>query len=487
MGLSSFISFIGVPFQHTWLYGDLVTNLSAPDTRNVFTTGSTVLSAALAYLGGLYVKRRNQRHLLSSKRNSQYQHQSISINHLTPWMSLSGTISYTWATRSLPGGMLGLLMIAMGSFSLSSHYFVNSFIEPFPVQRRCDFTVGLNTTLSDGSFGAIVDWPAATLAMLAQQYALYNGADMGVYDKIINGVSIDGSSPLVSSIWPDPVHDVLGSWTCSNTSLNTIGSTDLGNITTIDAYLIQQGIQSDSADSGSERRVIGTGQSTGFLAWSTGDGLSSNQSIQSLPPIRVSISDGLDTLGPGENGTVTTMTCVMHVNRQSWIPPVQLFQNGTLLQAWTSKAIGSVLDTDPASWNYTMALLLNTMVMTAGGGNRVDTLPLQSSDYGCAQSGSLIKWQMWLITALLIGTLATLLVLDLYGLWFSHSNVRWMDVEQLPSDVLNWQMAMIQQMTRGGHITEKEVRSYRYGLIGDSGRLEIRKSDTSTVSIASQP
>ena len=403
-------------------------------------------------------------------------------------MSLGGTISYVWATRKLPGGVVGFLMLAMGAVSLSSRYFVNSFIEPYPLQSQCAFTVGMITNLYNGSAGAVVDWPAAELAMQAQELAVGNGGELGVYENIIKALAPDNNSyPPIFDILPDPDLDILGSWECNTSSYDIIGRVDFQNITAFDAYLLRLGLQSTS-DMSSDGRLIGSAEPIGFLSWSTEDVLPSNQSQQSLPIVRVSITDGLNKLKPGEDGTVSTLKCVMKIDRQDWIPPVLLFENSTVLQNWTLKAVGNVIESDPKTWPISMEFLLNSMVMAAGAGNIVDAVPsIPGTSYGCRVSGTLVRWEMWLITALLLGTFGTLVVLDLYGLWFYRRNSLRTVVEQMPADVVNWQVAMIRQMTKDSRVTEKEIKSYRYGLTSDGRRLEIRGNGITNVSAALPP
>ena len=469
MGLSSIASYVVAlkHVSHAWLNGNLLVTLPALGTRNVFTTCFVIINLAITFLGGLYINKRNQRHLLDG---------AIPVSHLTPWMSLGGVFSYAKATRQLPGGAIGFLMLVLGLFSLSSQYFVNSFIESESIQSRCNFTQGLITTINDGRLGAVVDWPAADLAMQAQLNAVNNGGDFGIYDKVINDFSPDGSSADITNIWPDPGSDVLGSWVCNTTNVTTIEESDTGSLTAFDAYLSRLGLQS-SSNNASEGRLLADGTPQGLLEWSTEEAPPSNQS---LPNVRTSI---WDNTGVGQNPNVSTIKCVMRAYSPSWIPPVALFENNTVLQNWTNKAVGDILGTDPEFWDISLMSLLNTMVMTAGAGNLEAVFPSVLSDYGCSVDGSLIRWQMWLISGLLIGTLKTLLVLYLYSLWSyrrSSSDSRNF-VEQLPADVLNWQLATIRHETRD-KITPREVELYRYGLVNDEGMLGIRKYGVTDVS-----
>lgn len=435
----------------------IYTRIDPSTARNIFTTAFLILNILIALVGEHFLKRRNQRRLIL--RNGR-QTKTVPFTLLTPWLSLPSLASYFWKTRTVPGGFIGLLMVASGVFSLVQHYMVNSFILPDMMPSWCEFQAGIVTKANDLEVTPSPSWPAALLVFQSHNAIATNGGQIGVYEKI--NLNITSFRPTTT--------DVLGSWTCNSLADSAIQPSDWINTTTLQTYLEIQNFLSPATQSIGGATSVENGSYQGFLAWSgTLDGNSS-----SSWEVQTTIAN---SLGGNSPLAARNFKCSLVKYVATWVP-TPMPANETL-SAWANTMFGFVSEIPVSHYATQVETILNAMSMLAGSGNQ-NSLPLPpgaNPHYGCVMNGSKIYVAVYLILLLLFVILLALLIADLYQLIRYRINKRHGLVEEIPTDLISWQLNMVRRMTKDKKLKSKDLHKYSYVYSDDTGDFEFVKTE----------
>jgi hypothetical protein len=439
-------------YSYSFQDGILFTTLNTTSARNILTTVFVVLNFAVGFVGAFYLQRRNLHRLNTGDRK-------VPINHLASWMSLSGTLTYTWNTFQLPGGYYGLLMLLTGVFGLAHQYFVNSFILPISIQSTCRFEFGIVTTQlpkGDNSIIPSSTFSSATTVYNAQYGVWANGGEMGIYQKV----------NYTSVTFTPTADDVLGGWNCSYEPTTTIAWTDWANQTAFSSFIKEDSFLYPEVIiwAGAVSANGSTGK--GFMVWSADQPDDSSEQWN----LRALVATNLT----GSTAPVTNLECQL-VAGAGWTPPIM--PSNRSLTEWAPRTFGFLTGTDPDYYGFYMEWILNGMVMLTGSGNydRWDSsvLPAGASDYyGCTGQLTQISPEIWAILGVGLLMLVALLVVDLFFALFhffqqkhSHNGVL---AESAPSSIQEWQLALLREVTNDKTIKATQMQHYSYGW--DSAR-----------------
>lgn len=187
-----------------WLGHGNVVSTDASSIANYFTTLFLVLNFLIAFIGHRLIKRQGHRTILKS--------QPVPITRFTPWLSLGSTFTYMWTLRRIPGGYLGLIMIASGLFGTGNRYIINSCIVPDLAPGICEFDTGIVSVYNKLETRPATTWSASYLALQAFDIARANKAEIGIYSKV--NKNLDGFYPTQN--------DVVGNWNCKQGAADTV-------------------------------------------------------------------------------------------------------------------------------------------------------------------------------------------------------------------------------------------------------------------------
>jgi hypothetical protein len=433
--------------------GNLYTTLDTATTRNILTTVFVILNLSIEIVGAFFLKSRNL-HKLSTKRETD---RKVPINHLTSWISLTGTLTYTWNTFQLSGGKYGLLMLLTGMFALAHQYFVNSFILPVSLQTTCIFEFGVVTTHlpeGDNSIFPSSTFSAANTVYNAQYQVWANGGVMGIYQKV-NYTSVTFTPTL---------EDVLGGWNCSYKPNTTIAWTDWVDQTSFSTFIQQDAFLFTEASTWAGAVSSNGSTQIGFMAWSANQPDNSTEQWD----LRAIIATNLT----GSSVPVTNLECQLVVEA-GWTPPIMPSYKS--LTEWAPKTYGFLASIEPDSYEFFMEWILNGMVMLTGSGNNdqldASYLPVgASTHYGCSVQGTQIKAEIWAILGAILLIFIPLFLGDIFFFVFrlfknfQHTDTYHADLaEAAPSSVQEWQLALLKEVTNDKKIEARQMRNYLYG------------------------
>lgn len=415
--------------------------------RNIVTTLFLVINALIAIFGGYFLQRRNQRRLIL---RSGKQAKTVPFQLLTPWLNLPNCATYIWKTRTLPGGWLGLLMFASGVFGLVQHYTVNSYILPITLPTWCDFTQGLNTTLNEHELEPSSTWPAAVQVFAAQTSAGYTNGQVGIYNKV-NSDTTD---------FQPTTRDVLGSWNCTQAPDSMIYPADLATSDTLRSYLDVQKFLNYSTLSISGAGNADDDSYSAFMAWS---GIFDSSVQFSRWEIRASIANDLtgNTSLP-----VSNFKCSIVKYVPAWTP-APMPTNETL-NGWKEIMFGYVYENSVEYYADQLRTVLNAMSMIAGSGNLDNRHLVEGAEirYGCIVEGAKIDIAVYLIGTFLLTILFGIIVADFYQFIRYRMNKRKKLVENIPTDLISWQLEIVRKMTDHKELTTRDLKKYKY-MLGD--------------------
>jgi len=497
--LSGFVSYYEnrENYYHYFYDGTLYTTLDTSTTRNILTTVFVILNLTIEVVGAFFLKSRNL-HRLSKKRETD---RKVPINHLTSWISLTSTITYTWNTFQLPGGKYGLLMFLTGIFALAHQYFVNSFILPTSLQSSCTFEFGIVTTyLPEGGVIPSSTFSAANTIYNAQYQVWVNGGEMGIYQKV-NYTSVTFTPTL---------EDVLGGWNCSYEPDTTIAWTDWVDQASFYAFLQQNSFLFETWVEAGAASINGSTEK-GFMVWSA-DQLDDSTEQWNLRALIATNLTGLSV-------PVTNLECQL-VAGEGWTPPVM--PSNRSLTEWAAKTYGFLTSIEPDAYGFFMEWILDGMVMLTGSGNSdiLDSSYLPagaSTSYGCSVQGTEIRPEIWAILGAVLLIFIILFVGDIFFFvvrLFQHfpdqaeaapSGVQGPQrdsyntdlikaapssvqeehrdrchadlAEAAPSSVQEWQLALLKEVTNDKNIKARQMRHYLYGWDIDERKYVLRRKE----------
>jgi hypothetical protein len=218
-----------------------------------------------------------------------------------------------------------------------------------------------------------------------------------------------------------------------------------------------------------------TGQVQGFVR------LSASQFENSTAPwnIRASIANGLDT--GIQTAEVSNIECDL-TTYNNWLPPIM--PSWDTINNWVNITYGTIMDEDPSQFGTSLEWIFNQMTMAAGTGNKdiwkVSQLAEgESSFYGCVLKGTSINVGIWVLLILL---LVILIPMGIATLIMAISDRRQGKkgglVDDAPSGVDSWQLALLKQAVKDESLTEKHLGQYAYGWHAGKGNYEINHTDT---------
>lgn len=447
--------------------GTVHTRVDPSLARNIFTTAFVGLNYLIMLVGGYFLKRRNQRRLILRRGR---QAKTVPFTLLTPWLSLGSTITYFWKLRSLPGGLFGLLMLATGAFGLLHQYVINSFILPEVQPSWCQFQAGIVSTANSVEVIPSPSWPAALLVFQAHSAVALNGGINGIYDKI--NFNISAFQPTSA--------DVLGSWQCNAMQDSPIQPADWSDKASLESYLTKQNFLSPDTKSTAGAVLVSNSSYEAFLAWSA-----DKETISSgVGKVRATIANGLS----GDSALVASnLECTIVKNVASW-DPVPIQANGTLA-AWVNIMFGFVSEVPVNHYGPQVSTVLNAITMLAGSGNqnrrRLDANAVQT--FGCVTEGTQIYISVYVIFMALAALLFVLLVADLYSLIRYRYNKRRGLVEEIPTDLISWQLAMVRRATGIKNLKQKELPNYSYVYSDETQDFEFMKTNVTVSTSKSKP
>ena len=409
--------------------GTLYTTVISRNVRTAFTLAFAVLAALIGLIGGLYIRRRNQRLLL---RNDL---RTIPLNHLSSWMTVTELLRYFYKTRKLPAGGYAWLMLAVGAFELTSHVFVSQYINTSARQTLCRFDRGIYETRLVDSITPQSQLAPANIAINAQIYNVLNGGDIGIYSPV---VSNEAFSVLRSS------SSFMGSWECTDVN-DPRTYPESTNYTLIQKDLISNGNLYENSrfdDSEQYGLIFHVNSSTeATFMWSAS--LDSN----TREPWDVKAAFSTSVI-QGETITMTSYTCSVEApaarNYLSYMRSYETLEEwvertyGFITAVYLDGAAGS-LDVPP-EW---IAVALNAATMVAATGNNLQGAALEVKTYDCILPYTAVNGEV--IVAIIIVFLIFLFFVlgEIWLVCVTAWKRKMALVEDCPCDLASWQTAML--------------------------------------------
>ena len=433
--------------------GTLYTGITSNNVRTAFTLAFAVLTALIALIGALYIRRRNQRLLL------RHESRTIPLNHLSSWMTVTELLRYYYKTRSLPAGGYAWLMLAVGAFELTAHVFVSQYINQSTRQSTCLFDQGIYDTGLNQVLIPQSQLAPANIAINAQIYNAINGGDIGIYSP---AVANETYSVLQTS------KDFVGTWECKD--INDPQTYPQGeNYTLIEADLIQKGNLFNTSEEYS--LVYAINQSTAdIFMWS------SSVDSDTREPWDVKAAFSTNVI-QGETITMNSYFCTLASpaarTTLSYMP-----SDGTL-EEWKQKAYGLItaeyipgargsLDLPPI-WT---AVALNAATMVAATGNNLQSAEYLGQTYDCLLPYTAVNGEV-IIAIIILFLIFLFFVLGEVWLVCVTAWKRKMPlVEDCPCDLASWQTAMLNNVfpddaevggTGTRKIEPRQMANYTFG------------------------
>ena len=208
--------------------------------------------------------------------------------------------------------------------------------------------------------------------------------------------------------------------------------------------------------------------------------LSASQLEGSTAPwnIRASVANGLDT--GIQTAEISNLEC--DLTTYNWLPPIMPSED--TINNWVNVTYGTIMDQDPSQFGTSLEWIFNQMTMASGTGNKdiwkVSQLPKgESPFYGCVLRGTSVNVGIWVLLILL---LAILIPMSIATLVLAISDRRKGKkgglVDDAPSGVDSWQLALLKQAIKDESLTEKHLGQYAYGWNAGKGNYEINHTDT---------
>ncbi|KAI6712268.1 ATPase, P-type (transporting), HAD superfamily, subfamily IC [Marssonina coronariae] len=448
-----------------WLGSGETTHMSVAAVSNIFTTLFLVLNFSIAFVGHRLIKRQGHRNILKSK--------AVPVTHFTPWLSLGSAFTYIWTLRRIPGGYLGLIMIASGLFGTGNRYIINSCIVPDMAQGVCDFTSGLVATQNSFPIQPVSTWSGSYLALQSFEIARINNAEIGIYSKLNNDLT--GFYPTIN--------DLVGNWSCEPAADTAIEPEEWAPKLLEDFLGRQEFLRVTRGSYWRGEYTPSNGYFSGFMAWGpSGDPQSNTTNVRAM------ISNPASTNGRVlETAAVVNIEC-KQISLSNWIaaswPAGNATGNSTIFDTyaeWAAPMFGFVKDKPRTEYPLQLTKVLNAMSMLSGSGNHDDHVAdvaksyNAGATYGCLLESTRIYNTVYIVTLVLFIILAAMIVVDVYDLVRTKLDKRHKEVERMPFDMLEWQVALVERMTGNSITSERQLAGYEYVWDGSAGRSYCRK------------
>ena len=174
---------------------------------------------------------------------------------------------------------------------------------------------------------------------------------------------------------------------------------------------------------------------------------------------------------------VTNIECTLQTFN-SWKP---MMWTEDAYEDWTDTMFGFVMElSDAEEYAAQFTKVLNAMSMVSGSNNGhfVDAETAAEkgagTTYGCLEPSTRIYGSVIIITVILIALVLVMLVIDLYDVVRNKFDKRHREVEKMPFEMLDWQVALVEKMTGDEIKKPRALARYEY-FIDESGRSCCRK------------
>jgi len=352
-------------------------------------------------------------------------------------------------------------MIGSGFFGTGNRYIINTFIVQEMAPSSCPFERGLVTMANTKGVKPASTWAATSLAYQAWEAAIRNEAMVGIYSKVDNDID---------NFYPGK-EDVLGNWNCAKGDVYTIIQPDEWTKPALKAFIDRQTFIPGPTDmtgvwlpSSSVYRA--------FMAW--GQYISRSTNLTSYRAMLATPADREATEVPVN---VTNIECTLQTFN-SWKP---MMWTEDAYEDWTDTMFGFVMElSDAEEYAAQFTKVLNAMSMVSGSNNGhfVDAETAAEkgagTTYGCLEPSTRIYGSVIIITVILIALVLVMLVIDLYDVVRNKFDKRHREVEKMPFEMLDWQVALVEKMTGDEIKKPRALARYEY-FIDESGRSCCRK------------
>lgn len=336
-------------------------------------------------------------------------------------------------------------MLWTGIFSLAHQYFVNSFILPQPQKSQCLFDRGIITTHHKGSITPASTWPPALLVFDAHLAIGFNGGSRAIYDKI--NIDTTAFSPGHS--------DILGYWNCTEEASGLISPANWSSADALTSYVHEEGFLYTE---GSYRAgaLLGNGSYMGFVEWSAS---LNDTDADAQWDLRATIAN---PLSGSESLPTSNFQCGLISTTPDWIPP--LMPSIESLKEWGPLIFGFIKDVRKQTYRAQLETILNGMTMIAGSGNNANlTFASDEHYYGCVVNGTAIGIEVFIMLFALVLLFLMVLAADLFALIRYRTNKNHSRVEEIPTDLIDWQLEAIRSSTGNKKIEMKALGGVTYG------------------------
>ena len=148
---------------------------------------------------------------------------------------------------------------------------------------------------------------------------------------------------------------------------------------------------------------------------------------------------------------------------------------------WTDTMFGFVMElSDVEEYAAQFTKVLNAMSMVSGSNNGhfVDAETAAEkgagTTYGCLELSTRIYGSVIIITVVLIALVLFMMVIDLYDVVRNKFDKRHREVEKMPFEMLDWQVALVEKMTGDEIKKPRALARYEY-FLDESGKPCCRK------------
>ncbi len=218
---------------------------------------------------------------------------------------------------------------------------------------------------------------------------------------------------------------------------------------------------------------------TGFLFWGPHVDPATNRTnvraMMANPP--TSKGRVIDPVG------VANIECKLNIADTRWrLAPWPISNSsGDAYEDWADVVFGFAQEADEDAFPLIFTKVLNAMSMLSGSGNHhshdVDDAESNNAGttYGCLVPSTRIYSSVYIVTLLLFVVLFSMIVVDLYDLIRTKLDKRHKEIEKMPFDMLEWQVALVEKMTGESIPTQRTLAGYEYFWDERTGRSHCRK------------
>jgi hypothetical protein len=369
--------------------------------------------------------------------------QRVPFSRLTGWLQNMDPFTAIIRMRALPGGWLGLFMIASYFLNVGSDL-VTTLVGQVDVQDRCPFGTGLVISSQPQPELVIPAYNGAPYFVVAQAQitSQANGGLRGVYTKANRDVHFSADTT-----------DVLGGWVCTRNRKELLYPPDI-HLSDIVANVQQAGLLYSFVDPPACYSISTKGLTSHLviLDTSTADDLGKAFDVR----------DSIDTsAGWDDVKVMQSYDCKLETtNATADLASIQsVISSRETISLWCAVIQGAVYDgTGTPASNNTQGILeevLNSMIMVTGGGNYLLSIPAGNTTQGCITPRTYIPWAVVTLAAVVATMALLLLVFWHYLLTRIHFVGRRQKMELVesvkytPGSIFTWMVEAVRESHNG--------------------------------------